>query len=87
MDHSAETQLRHRKMRDRAMVLLITGVLLLTPPIAGIFLMDSKINGIPVTLIYISAVWAFLILGARLLARRLPAAEAEAPAINRPPHA
>ncbi len=72
MNQRAEIQLRHRKIRDRAMVLLLVGVLLLMPPIANIFHLGEKLGGIPVTLVYPFVVWALLIVGAMLLAARLP---------------
>lgn len=41
------------------------------PPLAGISLIDEKIAGLPITLIYIFLVWALLIAGAAFLAGRL----------------
>ena len=67
----AETQLRQRKARDRAGVLLLAGIVLLLPPFAGLFQIDGKIFGLPVTLVYLFSVWALLILGAWRLASRL----------------
>ena len=78
MDQHVETQLRHRKLRDRSLVLLVIGVLMLMPPIASIFHLDQKIDGLPITLVYLFVVWALLILGARLLAPHLPTGEADA---------
>ncbi len=63
--------LRHRKTRDRALILPLAGLILLTPPVAGIFHLDVKIAGIPFTLVYLFAVWALLIAGAAALSRRL----------------
>lgn len=60
-----------RKIRDRSLALLLVGTILLTPPVAGISLIDGKLAGIPVSLLYIFCVWAFLIFGAALLARPL----------------
>jgi Fe2+ transport system protein B len=68
---NTEPPLRHNKARDRAMILPIVGVLLLVPPLAGIFQLDIKIAGVPFTLIYLFTVWAVLIAGAALLSRRL----------------
>jgi len=62
---------RDRKTRDRAVILLLTGLALLMPPLASIFHADAKLGGVPVTLIYLFAVWALLILGAARLARAL----------------
>jgi len=69
----AEHARAHRKTRDRAMILLLAGVLLLLPPMAGIFQIDQRVAGIPATYLYLFAVWGVLILGAALLAPRLAA--------------
>jgi hypothetical protein len=66
-DHPLDT----RKARDRALILPLIGLILLMPPVAGIFQLDSKIGGIPATLVYIFVVWAGLIAGAAALSRRL----------------
>jgi hypothetical protein len=60
-----------RKTGDRALILLLIGCLLLTPPLANIFQLDWRIFGIPFTGIYLFAVWAGLIAGTAYLARRL----------------
>jgi len=67
----ADEPLRHRKTRDRALILPLAGLILLTPPVAGVFHLDAKIAGIPFTLVYLFAVWALLIAGAAALSRRL----------------
>ncbi len=56
--------LSDRKISDRALVLLLVGCLLLTPPLAGIFQLDIKVLGIPFTGFYLFAVWGGLIAGA-----------------------
>ena len=58
-------------IRDRAALSLVIGVILLMPPVVGIFHVDAKVAGLPFTLVYLFAVWAVLILAARWLARRL----------------
>ena len=60
-----------RKTRDRALVLLLVGCLLLTPPLAGIFQLDFRVLGIPFTGFYLFAVWGGLIAGAAVLSRRM----------------
>ena len=60
-----------RKTNDRALVLLMVGCLLLTPPLAGIFQLDIKVWGIPFTGFYLFAVWGGLIAGAAVLSRRM----------------
>lgn len=64
-----------RRTEQRAMVLLILGVVLLLPPMAGIFQIDAKIGGVPVTLVYLFLVWAGLIAVAARLSRRLSATD------------
>jgi hypothetical protein len=71
----ADQSLSRRKARDRAMILPLAGLILLTPPVAEIFHLDAKISGVPFTLVYVFAVWALLIAGAAALARRLRAGE------------
>ncbi len=61
----------HRKSGDRARILPLVGLILLTPPIAEIALLDASVAGVPVTLAYIFAVWALLIAGAAALSHRL----------------
>jgi hypothetical protein len=63
--------LSDRKTSDRALVLLLVGCLLLTPPLAGIFQLDFKVLGIPFTGFYLFAVWGGLIAGAAVLSRRM----------------
>ena len=63
--------LSSRRARDRTTVLLVLGVALLLPPLAGIFQLDAKLGGIPVTLVYLFAVWGVLILAAAWLASAL----------------
>lgn len=55
-------------MRSRSAALLLIGVVLLLPPVAGIAIQDFKIFGAPFALIYVFAVWALLIAGAAALA-------------------
>lgn len=63
--------LSDRKTNDRALVLLLVGCLLLTPPLAGIFQIDIRFLGIPFTGFYLFTVWAGLIAGAAALSRRM----------------
>ena len=81
--------LLHRKTRDRALILPLMGLILLTPPVAGIFELDVKLVGVPFTIIYLFTVWAGMILGTALLARRLRAGteSAEGPRSDPPPKA
>ena len=71
MDDRAKQHRQRHRSHDRATILLIIGVLLLMPPLAGIFNLESRIAGIPLTLVYLFSVWAVLIVGTALLSRRL----------------
>ncbi|MGB5329802.1 MAG: hypothetical protein WBO58_16415 [Gammaproteobacteria bacterium] len=72
MNNDSDDQpLSERKINDRSMILLLVGCLLLTPPLAGIFQLDTRILGIPFTGFYLFAVWAGLIAGAAALSRRI----------------
>ncbi len=79
-------QRSNRKALDRSLALLLVGTVALMPPIAGIFLINGTILGIPFTLLYVLAVWALLVIGAAALSRTLrdsdetlPAAEDQPP--------
>lgn len=74
---SARQPLAARKARDRALVLPLVGLLLLMPPLAGIFHVDARVAGVPFTLAYLFGVWAALILGCALLSRRLRLSDEE----------
>lgn len=63
--------LSDRKISDRAVLLPLVGLLLLTPPLAGIFQLDIRVFGIPFTGFYLFGVWAALIVGAAVLSRRI----------------
>ena len=71
MSERPDQPFRERKNQDRALILPLVGVILLAPPVAGIFQLESRIGGIPVTLVYVFLVWAGLIAGAAILSRRL----------------
>lgn len=60
-----------RKVVERALILPLIGLLLLIPPIASIFEIDSRLSGIPFTLLYLFFVWAVLIVAAARLSSRL----------------
>ncbi len=79
MQASGEKQIGGTKYRDRSIALLIVGLVLLFPPLAGLSLMDVKVFGIPFPVFYIFAVWALLITGAFLLARPLRESDISAP--------
>ena len=64
-------QLSHRKIRDRSIALVFAGLLFLLPPIAGVSLIDERVLGLPMPLVYVFLVWGLLIAGAALLSRPL----------------
>jgi len=63
-----DQELRARKVREAALVLPFIGFLLLTPPFAKIFGIDSRILGVPTVVVYVFAIWLSLIVIARRLA-------------------
>lgn len=71
MPKKSDRSLRHRKIRDRALILPVIGLFLLTPPVAGIFEIHADIAGVPVILVYVFSVWAGLIAVAAILYRPL----------------
>ncbi|GGA63055.1 hypothetical protein GCM10011385_16050 [Nitratireductor aestuarii] len=60
------------KREDLAALLPIFGIILLAPIVANLFLTRSSVSGLPLDLLYLFAVWIFLILGAMWLSCRLP---------------
>ncbi len=71
MKDRADLQISRRETRDRSMVLWVIGALFVLPPVAGIFLLPGTIFGLPIPVLYIFAVWLFLIVGAAALAKPL----------------
>ena len=49
--------------------------MLLLPPLAGIFQSEAKLFGIPVTLLYLFAIWLALIVGTAWLSQALTRGE------------
>ncbi|MEQ9643230.1 MAG: hypothetical protein RIM84_24625 [Alphaproteobacteria bacterium] len=80
MTDRADSHRSHRKTRDRSMVLVLVGTVLLMPPLVGSLLVDGKIGGIPIPLLAIFAIWGALIAGAAVLSRQLRETEAQATA-------
>ena len=73
------------KTLSLALLLPLAGLFLLMPPMVLVFSMPSDIAGLPVIIVYIFAVWGFLIIGAAWLARRLAPPSELAPPLNAPP--
>lgn len=61
-----------RRTRDLALLVPLVGVLLLVPPMVGLFARpDIAVFGIPLIIIYLFGLWLTLIVVALWLARRL----------------
>ena len=71
MTSRAELEITRRKTRDRSAILVIVGVTLLMPPFALASLVGSTVAGLPVTLVYVFAVWLALVAGTAAFARPL----------------
>ena len=69
--HNPEHPFTARKLRERALLLPLIGLVMLMPPIANIFQLDGRVLGIPFTLLYLFVVWALLIVAAARLSKRL----------------
>ena len=67
----ADEQLLQRKIRDRSLVFLMIGCILLMPPAAGVMELPFVVGGVPIILIYVFVVWALLIALAFMLSRSL----------------
>lgn len=70
-------------VKDVAIVLPFVALVLLMPPIILIFATPTSIAGIPLIVVFIFGVWALLVVGAFLVARRLERVEATDPASSR----
>ncbi len=70
-DDPARRPFSKRKVRDRAFILLMVGLVFLVPPIADVFQLDMRVAEIPFTAVYLFVVWGFLIIGAALLSRKM----------------
>ena len=75
MDADPSNRRSQRKIRDRSFALVLAGIVALLPPIAGAALVDAKIAGIPVALVYLFVVWVLLIAGAAALSGALRKSE------------
>jgi len=71
MKDRASQQVRFRKAKDRSLVLVLVGCILLMPPVAAIFQLDATWNGVPATLMFVFTIWGVLIVGAAALSKSL----------------
>lgn len=71
MAERGDLQRAHGKVRDRSLVLVLVGSALLSPPLAGIAVIDGRLFGVPVPLLYVFVVWGVLIAGTAWLSRLL----------------
>lgn len=60
---------------DTAALMLGLGVVLWLPPIALIFIRPQMVFGVPLPMLYFFGTWLALVLGAAVVAHRLPDAE------------
>jgi hypothetical protein len=67
----ASDPFRGHRARDAALVLPLAGLVLIAPPAINLFLADLSVFGVPLIGVYLFGVWGLLIVGARLLSRRL----------------
>ena len=82
MADSTEPGPNRRKVRDRSVALLLVGTALLMPPLVGVSLIEGRLGGMPIPLVYVSVVWVALIAGAAALAHPLQNSENTAPPGN-----
>lgn len=75
MKDQARQYTSSRRVRDQATIVLLLGLVLLVSPMAEIFNLDTRVLGIPFTLVYLFAVWAALIVATFRLARSLSSGE------------
>ena len=67
---------RKDKTTHLALLLPLIGTFLLMPPAVLVFDLPINLGGIPLIVVYLFAIWGFLITGALILARQLsPKAE------------
>jgi hypothetical protein len=66
---------RPRKLRDAAILLPLAGLILLMPPAAGVVALPLQLLGVPLPVAYVFAIWAGLIVAARIIGGRLDRAD------------
>ncbi len=71
MKDRASQQVRFRKAKDRSLVLVLVGCILLLPPVGAIFHLEATWHGVPATLIFVFTIWGALIAGAAMLSTSL----------------
>ncbi len=64
-----------KRLIDVAIIAPVMGLILLIPPVIGLFATDATVFGAPLILVYLFSVWLFLIATAAVLARRLARAD------------
>ena len=63
--------MKQRKLESVALLLAVFGTLLIMPPLVLLFVHEGRLFGIPIPIVYLFAVWAVLVFGARRLAHLL----------------
>ena len=84
MENPTDPQFSRRNIRDRSTALLLVGIVMLLPPIAGVSLVDGDIGGLPIPLLYVFVIWALLIAGAAAIARPLRDSDDTIPSVDPP---
>ncbi len=77
MRSGEDRETRARKARDAALIAPLIGLLLLTPPVAQIFAVDTSFIGVPAVVVYVFAIWVALILIAKRLSGLLASNDAD----------
>lgn len=73
-----------QRIRDAATVLPFAATILLMPPLIGIFAAPVTLGGVPLIVLYVFAIWAAIVVGAFVLARRLTSSSPHIPSEEPP---
>jgi len=68
-----------KRMSDVAVIAPLLGLILLIPPVIGLFATEATVFGAPLILVYLFGVWIGLIALAAAIARRLSRAYRDDP--------
>jgi len=64
--------MERRKLESAALFFAVFAVMLILPPLVGLFQLEQRAFGVPVGIIYLFVSWAVMIVGTWGLSRRLP---------------
>ena len=71
---------RSQRVREAAVALPLLGLFLLMPPLIGLFAVPLDIDGVPLIVLYVFAVWLGLVVAAMRLGRVLELPAPDEPA-------